>query len=1089
MGSDDDGQAADPSSTQQLPMGGLEPPASLRPTLPQPDDATRPVPSAPAIGEPGARRRDASLPLANWHRYRLLERLGSGGMGEVYKALDPRLNRFVAIKLLRGDDPDFERRFLREAQAQAQIEHPNVCKIFESGNAGNRPYIAMQWIDGLTLQQLAPDLTLEQKVHLIAQAAEGLHAAHRTGLIHRDVKPGNIMAERDADGRLTALVLDFGIAREIAAPGLTRTGLFVGTPNYMSPEQALGKEGEIDRRTDVYALGATMYELLCGRTPFEAASSMEVVLKLLSEEPRPLRQSAPAIPADLESIVMRCIEHDRARRYDSARALAEDLRRFLDGEPVAARPATWTYRLAKRARKHRGLVAAGAAGVLALAALAGVTLRTRAQATEQARLAQSFGQEVAEIQWMLRAASQLPLHDLRPDRERVRQRIRGIEGAMQRIGELARGPGLYALGRAHFELGEVETARARLEASWQAGYRGPAVAVALGRTLGRLYQRAANDADMIPDKRARLARLADLDRDLRQPALGYLSGAGTADTGTEGLALAEAALYRGERDAAIEKARAVRAAAPWLYESAILEGDAYRAEWRQANDRGDWPAADAARLAAEAAYRAGALVGASDPRPYLDLCEIAMRDLSTRFFSRGEGSVADLEPGFLTGLADCEKALTADPGSARAWTAAGEAHSRWGEILALRNGDPGPELAKAEAAVRRATEADARYAPAWASLGSLLGVRANRERESGGDPTASIDAAIAAFERSIALDPRDTFTLNGLGIVHTERGLDALYSGKDPREPLRGAVAALAKAIELDPTDVNPRINFGNAKAFIGGYEASHGLDARPALAEAAASFEKALEINPGLGIALNGLGVSRFQQGHETLQRGLDPREELRLSEATYLESLELAPGEPFTKFNLAQVYGDLGEYERRSGRDPAKLVEQGVALFRDAFRANSSMAGPFVDCGLVHLVAARYDADIGRDPARPLGEIHGLVARALAVDPKKSSAHRLQGEAALVEARYKIALGKQAAPELARAAAALTRATGFNELDSEAFAALAETELLRFQAGDKSAAERGPQAAAKALELHPGLARATAASEAWKAVQGPVR
>ena len=174
-------------------------------------------------------------------RYRELQRLGSGGMATVYRAYDPGLDRVIALKLLLHEDPVHAERLLLEARAQARIQHEHVCPIYEAGVEGGRPYIAMRLVDGLPLSSLADTLTLEQKLKLMKEVAEGVHAAHRVGLVHRDLKPSNIMVERTADGGWHAYVLDFGLAREVAAPGLTQTGVVLGTPWYMSPEQARGE--------------------------------------------------------------------------------------------------------------------------------------------------------------------------------------------------------------------------------------------------------------------------------------------------------------------------------------------------------------------------------------------------------------------------------------------------------------------------------------------------------------------------------------------------------------------------------------------------------------------------------------------------------------------------------------------------------------------------------------------------------------------------------------------------------------------------------------------------------------------------------
>ena len=328
--------------------------------------------------------------LTSWPRYRVERLLGAGGMGTVYKAFDPTLGRWVALKFLHRNDAQQTERFLREARAQARITHPNVCQVHEVGEAEGRPYIAMQYIDGRSLGELCEELSLETKVRLVGDVARAVHAAHRTGLIHRDLKPGNILLARDEGGEVHPYVVDFGLAMAQDEVSLSRTGMISGTPAYVSPEQAQGQP--LDRRTDVYSLGVVLYELLGGQPPFTGANLARILVQLVQEDPRPLRQIAPTVPEDLETIVAKCLEKDPARRYESARDLAEDLERFLDGEPIRARPAGWAYRTGKRLRKNRALAAVSIAAVIALLALGLLSLRAQWQARERARLAQRFGE-------------------------------------------------------------------------------------------------------------------------------------------------------------------------------------------------------------------------------------------------------------------------------------------------------------------------------------------------------------------------------------------------------------------------------------------------------------------------------------------------------------------------------------------------------------------------------------------------------------------------------------------------------------------------------------------------------------------------
>lgn len=343
------------------------------------------APPAPQLHSlPPASSERRTVPPSLAERYEDIHFLGEGGMGTVYRGRDPRLGRIVALKLLKGADPNAWARFIQEARSQARIEHEHVCRVYEAGEVDGEPFIAMQYIEGESLSKLATQLSLEQRVKIIGEISAAVHEAHRLGIIHRDIKPGNIMVERRIDGTLKPYIMDFGLAKEVEEKGKTVTGAILGTPAYMSPEQAQGDVRTMDRRSDVYSLGATLYSLLAGRPPFVAEHPWKLLLLVAFEDAPPLSQAKKGVPADLETIVMKCLERDLARRYDSARALAEDLQRFLDGEPILGRRASFGYVLWKKARKHKLATALGSMSVFAALSLGGVWVKARQEAAARA---------------------------------------------------------------------------------------------------------------------------------------------------------------------------------------------------------------------------------------------------------------------------------------------------------------------------------------------------------------------------------------------------------------------------------------------------------------------------------------------------------------------------------------------------------------------------------------------------------------------------------------------------------------------------------------------------------------------------------
>jgi len=272
--------------------------------------------------------------------HEITREIARGGMGVVFQARQISLNRLVALKMILAgqlaDDTDVKR-FYTEAEAAANLDHPGIVPIFEVGQHEGQHYFSMGFVEGQSLSQRLADgpLPPRQAAELIGRVSEAIEYAHQRGVIHRDLKPANILLDQNGNPRVT----DFGLAKKVKGDsGLTGSGQIMGTPSYMPPEQAGGPRGEVGPPADVYALGATLYALLTGRPPFQAASVMDTVIQVISDEPVPPRRLNPAVDRDLETICLKCLEKVPARRYATAAALGEDLRRFLAGEPVLARP-------------------------------------------------------------------------------------------------------------------------------------------------------------------------------------------------------------------------------------------------------------------------------------------------------------------------------------------------------------------------------------------------------------------------------------------------------------------------------------------------------------------------------------------------------------------------------------------------------------------------------------------------------------------------------------------------------------------------------------------------------------------------------
>jgi serine/threonine-protein kinase len=286
--------------------------------------------------------------------YRVEAVLGCGGMGVVYRAWHLRLRRAVALKMLLAGPcarPEELARFQREAEAVAALSHPNIVQIHDVGDVDGRPYFTMELVEGGNLADRIQGVPqpAQKAAALVATLAEAIHAAHESGIVHRDLKPANILLTTDG----TPMVTDFGLARRLEGNGgLTLSGVPMGTPSYMAPEQARGEKRAIGPATDVYALGAILYELLTGRPPFRAESATATLQQVVANEPVPPARLNPRVPRDLETICLKCLNKEPPKRYASAQALAEDLRRFERGEPITARRLRWPGRVVRWARRR-----------------------------------------------------------------------------------------------------------------------------------------------------------------------------------------------------------------------------------------------------------------------------------------------------------------------------------------------------------------------------------------------------------------------------------------------------------------------------------------------------------------------------------------------------------------------------------------------------------------------------------------------------------------------------------------------------------------------------------------------------------------
>jgi serine/threonine protein kinase len=313
-------------------------------------------------------------------RYQLVEELGRGGMGVVYKAEDIKLKRTVALKFLPPElthIPDVKDRFMREAQAAAALDHPNICTVYEFDEAEEKTFISMAYVEGQSLRKKLESgpLELDKALRIATQAAQGLQIAHKKGIVHRDIKSANIMVTEDNQAK----IMDFGLARMTGGTLLTQEGTAMGTIAYMSPEQARGKE--VDHRTDIWSFGVVLYEMLTGELPFKGDHEQAIVYAIRKDKPRPITEVNAEIPQSIEQVVEKALEKDADKRYQQVDELLDDLKSISAGivpEEIKAR-----LRKAKLLKRKRSILYAGTVGlVIVIAVLALILFTGRAEAID-----------------------------------------------------------------------------------------------------------------------------------------------------------------------------------------------------------------------------------------------------------------------------------------------------------------------------------------------------------------------------------------------------------------------------------------------------------------------------------------------------------------------------------------------------------------------------------------------------------------------------------------------------------------------------------------------------------------------------------
>ncbi len=860
------------------------------------------------------------------------ERLGAGGMGEVWKAWDTELNRWVALKFIKTADEQDLARFQREARTTAALQHPNIVAIYEVGEQDQQPFIAMEFVEGRTLAgwQIEP----RRAAGWIRDAALGLQAAHDAGVIHRDLKPANLMV--DKAGRVR--VMDFGLARQAASGStMTASGMMVGTPSYMSPEQARGEIHSLDARADVYGLGATLYEMLTGQPPFDGVDVIAIVMQLMNEEPARPGRLVPGVPDDLETIVLKCLEKERDRRYQSMRELASDLGHFLKGEPIAARPAS-TIRRVLRAVGRRKWLAAAAVAVIAvsvialglrarLGAAAGRADQAQSELLEQMRTTAATCLEAALE--MRRAGNLAAMEQHAAKLREIYDQVRTSRRAEPHylMGRMLRGQMKYAEALAAQNVAlaiDPSYASARYERALLRARRLRERLVEVERLdwqrLGAIVARSQGDVELpMPAIADLLAQYPDFKKlyDELQEDLAFVEKSG------EGLERDDIDVARGIAAWARGEPKNARAL---LEKTTSDEGVAVLATIDEHEDRGE----DAVRRLAEGVRRDAG---------FLPLREQYGMALVREGVRRGPGGRELLE----RALAEFETMLKQAPASLEGL------------------------IGRAEA------------------LASLALVA--QERNDGGWRTFS-GRALADWDRVLAADPGRINAWIGRGSHRANRAYWEDDRGGDPRPEYTAAIEDLKRSTE--PRAVSRR---GICHMNIAAYQRAHGLDDAEERRLARAELEEAVRLYPRLDEGWMALGVLNLNQGRTVAAQNGDPSEALETAARNFLNAIRAAPRYGDYYRLRAIAYATAIDFARARGAAWREYHEQAVKDLAEALRLKPAdvmaleVRMELMSELMVHQLESRQDGSAAR------ASVEADAAASLKINPSRAETLYLRG------------------------------------------------------------------------------------------------
>lgn len=943
--------------------------------------------------------------------FRLLRLLGQGAMGQVYAAHDTFLDRTVALKFL----PTIEasaaarERFYIEARAVARLQHPNVVTLYRAGEENGRPYLVSERVRGRSLDQITKPLDWQEALRIALGVARGLAAAHQHGVLHRDIKPANVMM--GADGMVK--ILDFGLAKLVGvfppgpvrpsaqlpsvnlaepaqsqplelpdlaelhasvSPSLTRSGTMLGTPLYMSPES--WQSVPATPQSDVYSLGVLIFEMCCGHPPHQADTTIALGWRVISKDAPSLAAVAPGTAPGLVAVVDRCLRRNPAERFASGEELCQALERLQARTPPVPR---------------RLLLTSLFLLLLALSSFAGLGLHRLRQAQRQAELAQQLGQQIKDMEWMLRSARQLPLHDLEREKAMVRKRMTQLQTELGSYGELGRGLAHYAIGRGHMALHEYPEALDHLQQAIAHGNKRAEVRYSLGLVLGKHFEQAMYEARLSGGGDWAKKQLKELEPKYLAPAILSLQSSRAQKVDAPSYLEGLIAFYQRDYEAALQHADAAFATAPWLYEAPKLAGDIHLERALQARDSGRYEEAEREFTASVASYETAAAIGQSDAEVYDGLAESWVRQVEMAA-DRG----LPTERFYAAAVAVSDKLTHAAPESI------------------------GGQLKKGFAAL---------LTMAMTGAGVTCPER--------------VKECLAETSAALQKDPGNPYASDVAAACNIFAADSALAQGEDPELLLRKALSLLEGAINRSPKFLWGLNDLANAYSALGGYFLLHGnslakefLGKSLEYARLAASLD-ATYIKPMEGLpATLGLLISTSRSAQEE-------RRLLLLADDYFTRCTQINGKSTKCYINYFVLYARAAQRSQLSGEDLQTRLERAYASLATTRQLGASFLNVEQYAALSYLVDAGDRVERRQDPSPALRNMEAALTQCFVHAATNAMCRTLAARGELVAADWQAQQGRSAVPVLKRALAKALLATQSTESYPDAWQTLAELHL----------------------------------------------